>query len=78
MIELDNVSKRIKEKIVLDNINIVFHDGNVYGVKGINGSGKTMLMRIISGLIYPTMGKVLIDGKELGKDISFRKRWDCL
>lgn len=40
MIELDNVSKRIKEKIVLDNINIVFHGGNVYGVKGINGSKK--------------------------------------
>ena len=71
MIDLDNVSKRNKEKIVLDNINIVFQDGNVYGVKGINGSGKTMLMRIISGLIYPTTGKVLIDGKELGKDISF-------
>lgn len=78
MIELDNVSKRIKEKIVLDNINIVFHDGNVYGVKGINGSGKTMLMRIISGLIYPTTGKVLIDGKELGKDISFPEEMGLL
>lgn len=78
MIELDNVSKRIKEKIVLDNINIVFHDGNVYGVKGINGSGKTMLMRIISGLIYPTTGKVLIDGKELGKDISFQEEMGLL
>ena len=58
MIELENVSIRFKEILVLDNKNIVFHDGNVYGVKGINGSGKTMIMRIISGLIYTTTGKV--------------------
>ena len=38
-----------------------------YGLKGINGSGKTMLMRVVSGLIYPTEGRVLVDGKELGK-----------
>lgn len=42
-----------------------------YGLTGVNGSGKTMLMRIISGLIYPSDGRVMIQGKELGKDISF-------
>ena len=45
--------------------------GKIYGLKGKNGSGKTMLMRVISGLITPTEGEVLIDGKKLGKDMSF-------
>ena len=45
--------------------------GKVYGLKGVNGSGKTMLMRLISGLIRPTSGTIRIDGKVLGKDISF-------
>lgn len=71
MIELKNVSKRIKEKVVLDNICLVLKTGKTYGIKGINGSGKTMLMRAISGLIYPTSGEVLIEGKALGKEISF-------
>ena len=45
--------------------------GNVYGFQGINGSGKTMLMRLICGLIYPTKGEIVIDGKRLGKEITF-------
>ena len=45
--------------------------GTVYGFKGINGSGKTMLMRLICGLIRPTQGEVSINGKVLGKDLSF-------
>mgnify|MGYP001128403554 FL=1 len=45
--------------------------GNVYGFQGINGSGKPMLMRLICGLIYPTKGEIVIDGKRLGKEITF-------
>lgn len=45
--------------------------GTVYGFKGINWSGKTMLMRLICGLIRPTQGEVSINGKVLGKDLSF-------
>jgi ABC-2 type transport system ATP-binding protein len=71
MIRVENVSKTIKGKCVLDNINFTFQDEKTYRLKGINGSGKTMLMRMIAGLIYPTQGKVIIDGKVLGKDISF-------
>ena len=78
MIELNNVSKKIKGKTVLENIDIIFQDGIIYGLKGKNGSGKTMLMRMVSGLIYPTEGKVIIDGKELGKDISFPEQMGIL
>jgi len=45
--------------------------GKVYGFQGINGSGKTMLMRLISGLIRTTQGQIIINGKTLGKDITF-------
>lgn len=71
MIKLENVSKNIKDRIVLDHINFTFEDGKVYGLKGINGSGKTMLMRLIAGLIFPSDGKIFVSGKELGRDISF-------
>ena len=71
MIQLQNVTKRIKENTVLDNVSYTFKSGFVYGLYGQNGSGKTMLMRAVSGLISPTEGKVVIDGETLGKEISF-------
>ncbi|WMJ22205.1 ATP-binding cassette domain-containing protein [Paludicola sp. MB14-C6] len=70
-IEIKNVTKKIGKKIVLNNINMEFESGTIYGLKGVNGSGKTMLMRCICGLLLPTEGTVTIDGKVLGKDISF-------
>lgn len=47
------------------------HSGHIYGFQGENGSGKTMLLRAISGLIYATSGKISVDGQILGKDIAF-------
>ena len=70
-IKIDNVTKTIKNNTVLENINITLKSGVIIGLRGENGSGKTMLMRLISGLIKPTKGKVYINEKELGKDISF-------
>jgi ABC-2 type transport system ATP-binding protein len=70
IIKLTDVSKTIKGTKVLDNINLELTSGKVYGLKGKNGSGKTMLMRAICGLIR-TDGSIEIDGKILGKDMSF-------
>ncbi|HHU12788.1 MAG TPA: ATP-binding cassette domain-containing protein [Clostridiaceae bacterium] len=70
-VELIGVTKRIKKATVIEDVNETFLGGTIIGLKGINGSGKTMLMRLIVGLIKPTEGKVLINGKMLGKDISF-------
>lgn len=70
-IELCDISKAIKGATVLKDINLRFEGGKVYGLKGKNGCGKTMLMRIISGLIKPTTGTVDINGKKLWKDIGF-------
>ena len=70
-ITIENVSKEYKNEYVLRNITLTLQSGKVYGLYGKNGSGKTMLMRMICGLISPTTGRICIDGKELGKNISF-------
>ena len=71
MITLKNVSKTLGKHLVLDNINYTFENGMVYGLCGHNGSGKTMLLRAIAGLIVPDDGEIIIDGKKLHNDISF-------
>lgn len=71
MIKIENYSKKIKDTVVLENINMVLNDGMIYGIQGENGSGKTMLMRGICGLIKGSEGCITIDGKVIGKDISF-------
>ncbi|MGN0327616.1 MAG: ATP-binding cassette domain-containing protein [Lachnospira sp.] len=68
---IQGVNKTIKKVPILTDINLKMESGKVYGLKGKNGSGKTMLMRAICGLIIPDSGKIVIDGEELGKDISF-------
>jgi ABC-2 type transport system ATP-binding protein len=68
---IKNVSKRFNKQLVLDNINMELTSGHIYGIAGINGSGKTVLMKCICGLIMPTMGSVHVDGKQIGKDIDF-------
>lgn len=70
-IKITHLSKQIKKAVILDDVNMELEGGRIYGLKGKNGSGKTMLMRAICGLITPTNGTVEIDGKILGKDISF-------
>ncbi len=71
MIKIENYSKKIKDTVVLENINMVLNDGMIYAIQGENGSGKTMLMRGICGLIKGSEGSINIDGKVIGKDISF-------
>lgn len=70
-IEIVNYCKTIKKQTILENINLSMESGKVYGLKGKNGSGKTMLMRAISGLIKPTSGTISVDGEIIRKDITF-------
>ena len=69
-VELKNVSKRLNDVTVLEDISLTLESGTIYGLKGKNGCGKTMLMRMMAGLIYPTSGTVSIDGEILHKDIA--------
>ncbi len=70
-IELKDVTKKIRGATVLDHVSCRFESGHVYGLKGKNGSGKTMLMRAVSGLIRIRSGVVDCNGQILGKDRSF-------
>lgn len=70
-IKVESLSKEIKGNMILQDINLEFVSGKIYGVIGTNGSGKTMLLRSIAGLIRPTEGSIFVDDKLLHKDISF-------
>lgn len=60
-INIENLTKKLDENIVLDNINITFEEGKVYGIVGRNGSGKSLLFKTICGFLTPTSGKVFIN-----------------
>lgn len=70
-IVVKNVKKEIKKAEILKNIDFTWTGGHIYGLRGHNGSGKTMLLRLLCGLILPTEGSVFINEKELGKGLSF-------
>ena len=67
---LDHLCKSIKKKEVLRDISYSFEEGKIYGLYGRHGSGKTMLLRAVCGLIFPTSGTIDIDGKRLHQEIS--------
>lgn len=70
-IEIDNITKKIGAQTVLDHISLSLESPGIYGLKGRNGSGKTMLMRAVCGLIRLSEGEIRINGEILRKDISF-------
>ena len=70
-IVLERVSKTLRGAEIIRDVSLHLVGGRVYGLQGYNGSGKTMLMRIVAGFLRPTSGRVLIDGKCLGRDLDF-------
>lgn len=70
-ITLNNVCKSIQGAQILKDISLEFESARIYGLYGANGSGKTMLMRAIAGLMKIDGGHVIIDGSEIGKDQDF-------
>ena len=70
-LEVKHISKQSGAEEVLKDITISMEKGKIYGFQGKNGCGKSMLMRVICGLVIPTDGSVTIDGEQLGKELSF-------
>lgn len=71
IIKVDKVIKKFDSDIALNNVSIEFERGKIYGIVGRNGSGKTVLFKTIIGFLKPTSGRVIVDGKEIGKDTDF-------
>lgn len=68
---IQDLKKEMRGSVVLDGINMELSSGEIVGLEGVNGSGKTMLLRAMAGLIRPTRGFVSVDGKRLWRDIPF-------
>lgn len=64
-IDLCDYTKILNKKEVLKNINLHFESGKIYKLEGPNGGGKTMLLRALAGLIYPTSGEMCINGQRI-------------
>lgn len=67
-IEVVNLSKDIRDEMIIDNFNITLMSGQVIGFGGANGCGKTMFLKLLSGMEKPSAGKIFIDERELGKN----------
>ena len=70
MIVLENVVKKFKDYTALRGISISFEKGKIHGIIGRNGSGKTVMMKCICGLMHPDSGKITVNGKMIGKEVD--------
>lgn len=71
MIEIKNITKSYDERKILDDVSINFEEGKIYGIIGQNGSGKSVLLKVISGFITPDQGTIIYDGKDINKEETF-------
>lgn len=71
IIQVEHLTKTFGQDTVLNGVNRDFERGRIHGVVGNNGSGKTVLFKCICGFLQPTDGHVLVNGKQIGRDIDF-------
>ncbi|MEG2217062.1 MAG: ATP-binding cassette domain-containing protein [Clostridia bacterium] len=71
VVRVQNISKDFGPERVLNSVTRDFETGKIHGIVGNNGSGKTVLMKCICGFLLPTEGKVIVNGKRVGKDVDF-------
>ena len=71
VVDVKNITKRYGTNEVLKNVSITCEPGKIYGLIGRNGSGKTVLLKSICGLVVPTSGEVRVWGQSIGKDVDF-------
>ena len=72
-IEVNNVSKKYKDKMLVEDVSFTVEEGEILGIVGLNGSGKTVLLKCICGLMDYSAGSIKVDGKIIGKDCEYPK-----
>ena len=71
VIKIEKVSKTFRSENVLKEINLELKKGHIYGIVGKNGSGKTVLFKLIAGYLKPTTGSIYVMNKKIGVDVDF-------
>ena len=66
-LKVENVSKKLNKEMILSHINLELSEGSITGITGENGSGKSMLFRVLAGLVTTTEGKILYNGRKFEK-----------
>ncbi len=70
MLKVENVTKYYGNVLAVDNLSFTINDGEIFGLLGVNGAGKTTTFRMIMSLLEPTKGKITLNGKPVGYDVS--------
>ena len=73
MLQINNLTKKFKEKTVLNGLRLMVDDGSVFGLVGINGAGKSTLLRCISAVYQPDDGEILFNGRNTYHDVEVRE-----
>ncbi len=77
-IEFKEVSKKFKDVTILSNVTVTFKSGNIYGLFGRNGSGKSVFLKLLCGFYKPTSGEIKYDGENLNEKLEFPKNTRAL
>lgn len=72
-IKFENVHKSFKNEQILKDVNFELEEGKIYGFIGRNGSGKTVIFKLLTGLLRPTEGAIFLDGRNMTKEKGFPK-----
>lgn len=70
-LEAIDLEKKFKDNLIFSHVNVEFEEGKIYGIVGENGSGKTVFLKTLCGLLKPSSGKVVYNGKTLKEDFDF-------
>ena len=79
MIRFRNVTKVYDQTVALDGLNLTIESGKIIGLIGHNGDGKSTTIKSLVSVIYPTSGKIIVDGQELSSNrLAIKeKNWLC-
>ena len=78
IINVKNLSKKFKKRVIFENVNFKFKTGNIYGIVGKNGTGKSVFFKILCGFYYPTSGEILYDNVNYSKNNTYPPNVRCL